>query len=130
MSTNILVSIGFILAGVLMIVLGSKSNKRCTSKTVGRITGIRENEETDDEGNKFYSYSPEYEYEVLGQIYNGCGSKSHKRRRQIQIGNSIEIYYNPNKPQEHYEKGGKNNGLYFGIGLISFGLILIFLTFI
>ena len=113
-----------------MIVLGSKSNKRCTSKTVGRITGIRENEETDDEGNKFYSYSPEYEYEVLGQIYNGCESKSYKRRSQIQIGNSIEIYYNPNRPQEHYEKGGKNNGLYFGIGLISFGLILIFLTFI
>lgn len=132
MSNNILVGIGFIfiVVGVLIIVVGLKSNKRCTNKTIGRITGVRENESTDDEGYKFYSYSPKFEYEVNGQIYRSIAGKSYKKRKQIQIGGSIEVYYNPNKPQEHYDKGSKNNMLFFGIGLITFGFILISLAFV
>lgn len=128
--TNILVGLGFILVGVLVFVLGMRSNKKCTSKTVGRITGVREEEDTDDEGYKYYSYSPEYEFEVNGEIYHGFGSKSYKHKKQIPIGGSIEISYNPNDPREHYDKGGKKNTPILGIGLIIFGIILIFLTFV
>lgn len=128
--TNVLVGLGFILVGVLVFVLGMRSNKKCTSKTVGRITGVREEEDTDDEGNKYYSYSPEYEFEVNGQIYHGFSSKSYKHKKQIPIGGSIEVSYNPNDPREHYDKGGKKNTPILGIGLIIFGIILIFLTFV
>ena len=129
MLINKLLGTGFIAVGALIFVLGMKSNRRCTSKTVGRITGVRESESTDDEGYHFYSYSPEYEFEVNGQIYRGCGGRSYKKQKQIQIGGSINVYYNPDAPQEHYDKGGKKNTPLFGIGLIIFGLIYSFFAF-
>ena len=76
-SNNILTGIGFIGVGVLLIVLGIRKNKICSCKTVGRITGIKETEDTDDEGFKFYSYLPEFEYEVNGQIYHGTGNTAY-----------------------------------------------------
>lgn len=58
-------------------------NKRCTGRTVGRITGVHEDEESDDEGFHYYSYSPEFEYEVDGQIYHSIGGKSYKKRKKF-----------------------------------------------
>lgn len=130
MLIHVLLSIGLIVVGALMFVSGIKSNRRCTRKTVGRITGVHESESTDDAGYKFYSYSPEYEYEVNGQIYHGCGGRSYKKRRHIQIGGSIDVFYNPDKPQEHYNKGSKNNLPMCGIGLITFGFIYMFYIFL
>lgn len=38
---------------------------------------------------------------------------------------NIDVYYNPEKPSEHYTKGGVKVGPLVGSGAIFFGAILI-----
>lgn len=126
-SNHILIGAGFIGVGALMIVLGVKKIKRCSGKCIGRITGVREDQDTDDDGFNYYSYSPEFEYEVNGQIYHGTGNTAYSKRKKIQIGGNIKVFYNPNKPEEHYNKGNKNIVLLMGVLLIAFGIFFIYL---
>ena len=55
-STNILLGAGFILVGVVVIILGIRKNIKCSGRAVGRIIGVRESQETDDEGFNHYFY--------------------------------------------------------------------------
>ena len=124
-STNVLVSIGFIGVGALLFVSGIRKSIKCSGRTVGRITGVHETQETDDEGFNHYYYSPEFEYVVNGQIYRGTGNKSYTKRKKIQIGGSINVYYNPQKPYEHFTKGGGFILPFVGIMLIIVGVLCI-----
>ena len=122
-STNILVGVGLIVVGVIVILLGIRKNMRCSGRTVGRIIGVRESQETDDEGFNHYIYSPQFEYVVNGQIYRGEGNKGYSKPRKIQIGGNIKVYYNPQKPNESFTKGGGFILPFIGIMLIIVGVI-------
>lgn len=122
-STNILIGAGFIIIGVVVIILGIRKNIKCSGRTVGRITGVREYQETDDDGYNYYSYSPEFEYEVNGQIYHGTGCQTYNKAKKIQIGGNIKVYYNPKKPNENFTKGGGFILPFIGIMLIIVGVI-------
>ena len=122
-STNILVGAGFILVGVVVIILGIRKNIKCSGRTVGRIIGVREYQETDDEGFNHYFYYPQFEYVVNGQIYRGEGNKGYSKPRKIQIGGNIKVYYNPQKPNESFTKGGGFILPFIGIMLIVVGVI-------
>lgn len=124
-STNILVGAGFIGVGALLIVLGIIKKIKCSGRTVGRIIGVREYQETDDEGFNHYYYSPEFEYVVNGQIYHGEGNKGYSKPRKIQIGGNIKVYYNPQKPNESFTKGGGCIMPFIGIMLIIVGVIFV-----
>ena len=122
---NILVGAGFIVVGVIVILLGIRKNMRCSGRTVGRITGVREYQETDDEGFNHYFYSPQFEYVVNGQVYRGEGNKGYSKSRKIQIGGNIKVYYNPQKPNEHFTKGGGFILPFIGTMLIIVGVIFL-----
>ena len=122
---NILVGAGFIGVGALMMALGIRKNKRCSSRIVGRITGVREYQETDDEGFNHYFYYPQFEYVVNGQIYRGEGNKGYSKSNKIQIGGNIKVYYNPQNPNESFTKGGGFILPFTGIMLIIVGVILV-----
>ena len=122
-STNILVGAGFIIIGVVVIILGIRKNIKCSGRTVGRIIGVRESQETDDEGFNHYFYYPQFEYVVNGQIYRGEGNKGYSKPRKIQIGGNIKVYYNPQKPNESFTKGGGFILPFIGIMLIIVGVI-------
>lgn len=124
-STNILVGAGLIGVGLLLIVLGVRKIKRCSGRTVGRITGVREYQETDDEGFNHYFYYPQFEYVVNGQIYHGEGNKGYSKSNKIQIGGNIKVYYNPQKPNESFTKGGGCIMPFIGIMLIIVGVIFV-----
>ena len=124
-STNILVGAGLIVVGVIVILLGIRKNIRCSGRTVGRIIGVRESQETDDEGFNHYFYYPQFEYVVNGQIYRGEGNKGYSKPQKIQIGGNIKVYYNPQKPNESFTKGGGFIMPFIGIMLIIVGIILI-----
>lgn len=124
-STNILIGAGFIGVGLLLIVLGVRKNKRCSGRTVGRITGVREYQETDDEGFNHYFYYPQFEYVVNGQIYHGEGNKGYSKSNKIQIGGNIKVYYNPQKSNESFTKGGGCIMPFIGIMLIIVGVIFV-----
>ena len=122
-STNILVGAGLIVVGVIVILLGIRKNMRCSGRTEGRIIGVREYQETDDEGFNHYFYSPQFEYAVNGQIYRGEGNKGYSKSNKIQIGGNIKVYYNPQKPNENFTKGGGFILPFIGIMLIIVGVI-------
>ena len=125
MQNNILIGAGFIVVGVLLIVLGIRKIIKCSGRTVGRITGVREYQETDDEGFNHYFYSPQFEYVVNGQIYRGEGNKGYSKSNKIQIGGNIKVYYNPQKPNENFTKGGGFILPFIGIMLIIVGVIFL-----
>lgn len=126
MQNNILIGAGLIVVGVLMIVLGIRKIIKCSGRTVGRITGVREYQETDDEGFNHYFYSPQFEYVVNGQIYRGEANKGYSKSNKIQIGGNIKVYYNPQKPNESFTKGGGFILPVLGIMLIIVGAIFIY----
>ena len=125
-SANILVGVGFIVVGVIVILFGIRKNMRCSGRTVGRIIGVRESHETDDEGFNHYIYSPQFEYVVNGQIYRGEGNKGYSKSNKIRIGGNINVFYNPNKPEEHFTKGGGFILPFLGIMMIIVGAICIY----
>ena len=125
-STNILVGVGFIVVGVIVILFGIRKNMRCSGRTVGRIIGVRESYETDDEGFNHNIYSPQFEYVVNGQIYRGEGNKGYSKSNKIRIGGNINVFYNPNKPEEHFTKGGGFILPFLGIMMIIVGAICIY----
>ena len=125
---NILVGAGFIGVGALLIVSGIRKNKRCSGVVVGKITGVHEDVTTDDDGFNSYSYTPEFEYEVNGKVYHGSGSRAYSKRRKIRIGGNINVFYNPNKPEEHFTKGGGFILPFLGIMLIIVGVIFLIST--
>ena len=125
-STNILVGAGLIVVGVIVILLGIRKNMRCSGRTVGRIIGVRESHETDDEVFNHYIYSPQFEYVVNGQIYRGEGNKGYSKSNKIRIGGNINVFYNPNKPEEHFTKGGGFILPFLGIMMIIVGAICIY----
>lgn len=125
-SANILVGVGFIVVGVIVILLGIRKNMRCSGRTVGRIIGVRESHETDDEGFNHYIYSPQFEYVVNGQIYRGEENKGYSKSNKIRIGGNINVFYNPNKPEEHFTKGGGFILPFLGIMMIIVGAICIY----
>ena len=124
-STNILVGVGLIVVGVIVILLGIRKNMRCSGRTVGRIIGVRESHETDDEGFNHYFYYPQFEYVVNGQVYRGEGSTSYSKPSKIDIGGEIKVIYNPKKPSECFTKGGGFILPFLGIMLIIVGVIFL-----
>ena len=124
-STNILIGAVFIIIGVVVIILGIRKNIKCSGRTVGRIIGVREHQETDDEGFNQYYYYPQFEYVVNGQVYRGEGNKGYSKSNKIQIGGGIKVIYNPKKPSECFTKGGGFILPFIGIMLIIVGVIFL-----
>ena len=120
-----MVGVGLIAVGVIVILLGIRKKKRYSGRTVGKIIGVRESQETDDEGFNHYFYYPQFEYVVNGQIYRGEGNKGYSKSNKIQIGGNIKVYYNPQKPNENFTKGGGFILPFIGIMLIIVGVILV-----
>lgn len=127
---EILISIACTLFGAFMLVSGIKTVTRCKSKTIGTITGVHESEGKDREGYRTTYYSPEFEYEVNGQIYHGIGDTSYERYKKIKIGGNIKVFYNPENPEEHFTKGGGILTIFFGAFMLLIGVsgVLMFLS--
>ena len=127
-STNILVGVGLIVVGVIVILLGIRKNIKCSGRTFGRIIGVRESQETDDEGFNQYYYYPQFEYVVNGQVYRGEGSTNYSNHQKIQFGDGIKVIYNPKNPSECFTKGGGFILPFIGIMLIIVGVIFLIST--
>ena len=127
---EILISIAFTIFGAFMLVSGIKTVTRCKSKTIGTITGIHESEDKDSDGYRTTYYSPEFEYEVNGQIYHGIGDTSYERIKKIKVGGNIKVFYNPENPEEHFTKGGGILTIFFGAFMLLIGVsgVLMFLS--
>ena len=120
-----MVGVGLIAVGVIVILLGIRKKKRYSGRTVGKIIGVRESQETDDDGRTSYHYYPQFEYVVNGETYRGEGSTSCSKPQKIQIGGGIEVAYDPNEPSECFTKGGGFILPFIGAMLIILGVIFL-----
>ena len=125
----LILGIGMVAIGVLTIVFGIRKKGRCSTKIVGKITGVHESVGTDSEGSKDYSYSAEYEYVVDGKTYKGYGGRSYSSSGKINVGGDIDIFYNPEKPDDNYTKGGVKIWPYFAFAMFFFGTLSILNAF-
>ena len=126
---NLVISIVCIVFGLFMLVSGVKKLKRCTYKTVGRIIDVSISEDKDQDGFLTNYYAPKFEYEVNGQIFQGVGDTNYRSERSVKIGGNINVYYNPENPDEHYTKGGVKVRYWVAIGTIFFGVLSILSQF-
>ena len=117
---SIVLGIGLIALGAALFTSGRKRVKRCTTQTVGRITGVRESEDRDSDG---YDYTPEFEFVVNGQVYHGTANISYNRRRKVKIGGSINVFYDPEDPREYYTRGGGKSQPVMGVVFIILGVL-------
>ena len=120
-----MVGVGLIAVGVIVILLGIRKNIRCSGRTVGKIIGVRESQETDDDGRTSYHYYPQFEYVVNGETYRGEGSTSCSKPPKIQIGGEIEVIYDPKKPSKYFTRGGGLILPFLGAMLIILGVIFL-----
>ena len=120
---SIVLGIGLIALGAALFTSGRKRVKRCTAQTVGRITGVSESEDRDSDGYVTTYYAPEFEFVVNGQVYHGTGDTSYNRRKKVKIGGSINIFYDPEDPREHYTRGGGKSQPVMGVVLIILGVL-------
>ena len=120
---SIVLGIGLIALGAALFTSGRKRVKRCTTQTVGRITGVRESEDRDSDGDVTTDYTPEFEFVVNGQVYHGTGDTSYNRRKKVKIGGSINVFYDPEDPREHYTRGGGKSQPVVGVVFIILGVL-------
>ena len=94
----------FILIGTLGITMYFGLKRRCTKKVKAKIVEISGIKGKNDDGGEECIGYPVYEYTVDGQIYTkrliaSMGKNGHD------INTEVDIYYNPNNPEEFYEVG-------------------------
>lgn len=88
----------WIMCGIIIFKNMEKKKRVCTSKTSGKVIDIEE------DTREMIAYSPVFEYTVGDHKY----VKEYTYGSNVipyKIGQEVEIYYNPNKPDQYYVKG-------------------------
>ena len=121
--TLIIIAVLVLLAGVFIIWMSSKKKARCTAVTEAKVTKVKAKTEDTEEGKKESEYSAILEFEVGGKTYKGSAGKKTSNKRKYRVGDTYDVYYNPDKPKEFLVEG-KSGGLFTGVLLIAAAIVL------
>ena len=118
--TFVLVGFIFLIAGIIINNNVKKIQTRCTEKTIGKVIDIVEWKSYTEDGIS-HSWFPVFEYIV--------GDRKLKRNSQYagvsdkyKVGQEINIYYNPENPQDCYIEGEERKMMWIIIvGIITIG---------
>ena len=130
MNGNDLKLIGFggalVLGGLWLMKSDRAKIRRCSARTLGRIVQVEKSQHREsDERRTKTDYTPIVEYVVDGRTFGPVsGGVYSTSKRDYVVGNSIEIRYNPGKPEEFLLKGG--SGFAFGLILSLLGGLILF----
>ena len=124
MNLNELKIFGFIffIVGCAMIINSFMKKNKCTENVEGKVIDISK-KWTNDE-TTFY---PIFEYTVNGNTYVQqlrVGSRPCK----YHIGQNVELYFNPEKPEQFYDKNSNISGIVGGMIFAIIGIIIIFVA--
>lgn len=124
MSFLIIFPIIFGILGIVFFIVGmvitkkiNKREKNCTEKTHGTVINLVKHKSYDKDVGPRYSWHPVFEYEIRNMKY----MKEYKYgsdKPKYEIGQSVELYYNPEDYNDFYIKGDtlpKTLGLIFTI---------------
>ena len=109
--------------GIFVMISGSRLAKVCTEETTGTVVGILREEETDAEGYTSIMYTPQIEYKVGEKLVTAKG-KGSSNASDHQVGEQIELMYNPNNVEEYIIKGD-NSSKIGGIIWIVVGVVVL-----
>lgn len=119
-----LIGVALIAFGILMIVKGSQKKGRCTASTTATITEVQEKLDirTDNPGEvRRYRYTPIFSYQVNGRAYTTKGVYS-IHRNAFRVGDTSQVWYDPQNPQEAVTKVVKSERSKAAIVLIILGI--------
>ena len=124
----LLVGIVIVLIGILSIRKGSHTKNRCTASAVIVEVQAEKDEAGSENTHKKYIYTPIYEFVAGGKTIRKNGGIYSHNKREFNVGDTVEVKYNPDKPEE-FLVNGKSSGKSFGIALLLFGLVIIAIAF-
>ncbi len=118
-----LVAAGMLLIGVLIVIFDRRKRARCTEETTAMIIGVNRDFSRDDDGHKEYSYTPIFEFSARGVTVRRQGGSSFSRKRKVKVGETKQVRYNPENPNEFVVVGdsGNTGG---GVTLIVMSIII------
>lgn len=121
--------------GIIFFIIGffmyrNQKNKegKCTAATTGKVVDLERGTRDASELGEVPKYYPVFEYSIGGQVYrkvSGIGFNKPK----LNVGQSVTIYYDPERPEKYYAqeyKFGKNVGsifLWVGSGCFLVGVV-------
>ena len=124
MIQDLLLGLAFLAVGIYLLVTDVKKRKKCTVLTEASLVEVRSRT---SRGRK--NYTPVYEFTAAGRHIRGDGDVlSSRSRKKFQIGDSVDIVYNPDNPEE-FRVPGKIGVLVCSLVLIAFGCCFIFVRF-
>ena len=120
----VIVTVLSALAGTFLIYSGLKDAKACSACTTGKVVEIRCTSSADGD-----SYAPVVEFAANGRIIQACARTRKgvvRNRVPYQVGDSVQIRYDPERPQTFIIPGyDVNMKLILGIGDLAAAIILI-----
>ena len=123
----LIVGVIFVTAGIIVMKQGDSLKKRCTEETVGTVVELIRERDSDSTTDHTYTYFPVIEYKVGDQTISQK-SRSGQNPPKYQVGQQVEIYYNPNNVEEYFIKGDLTPK-FFGIGFTALGSIAVAIGF-
>ena len=106
-----------------------RRKQRCTEPAVATIVDIKRDTDTDDKGNKSYSYRPVLEYKVGVETFKRTAKVSSSDRKAYKVGTQVNIKFNPLKPKE-FMTAKQKSGYGTGVILMLIALALAVVTLI
>ena len=120
----LLVGIIFIIAGIIAMSQGDSLKERCTEEAIGTVVDvICETSYSGTENQYTHTYYPVIEYQV-GDRTVSQKSRTGQYPPKYQVGQQLEICYNPNNVEEFIIKGDSTSKL-IGIIVIAVGSIAV-----
>lgn len=110
---RIVIGAGMAGLGALILILITISNhylkKACSERIRARCAYIKEKTELKD-GRRYIQRAPVFEFQFLGNTY--CVAENFGSGKVPSIGDSCEIFINPNNPKEFYRKGNNTMAVF------------------
>ena len=119
----VLVGIIFVTVGIIVMKQGDRLKKRCTEETIGTVVEVICERDSNTTSDSTYTYYPVIEYQV-GDRTISQKSRSGQNPPKYQVGQQVEIYYNPNNVEEYIIKGD-STPKFLGIGAIILGSVAV-----
>ena len=119
-----ILSVSFLIIGISTKIGNKKRVKECTVKADGEIVEIKKVDMSASNENMAYSWFPVVKYQVgdrtITERFNYGNAKP-----KYEIGQKVEIYYNPHKVEEFYISGEDISKIIGRVFTLTGGLLLL-----
>ena len=121
--SGVMFGLFFVAIGVAVIIFQRKQNKKCTEVTTATVI----DNVHPSHGSTVGKYAPVFQYTANGQTVTQTSTLA-KRPKKYEIGDQVELRYNPNNVNEYYVPGYTSNALaiVFILAGLGFSALVIF----